>query len=53
MAEKIKLELTRGEANHLWLLLVDNEREGSYYLNCGNWEKQTKSLKNKLSKALD
>ena len=46
------IKFTRGEISHLLFLVLDNEKEGSYYLSKENWDKQTKSLKKKLEAML-
>jgi hypothetical protein len=48
-----KIKFTRGELSHLLFLVLDNEKEGSYYLSKENWDKQTKSLKKKLQMLLE
>lgn len=48
-----KIKFTRGELTHLLFLVLDNEKEGSYYLSQSNWKKQTQSLKKKLQTLLE
>lgn len=47
------IKLTRGELGHLLFLVLDNEKEGSYYLSKSNWDKQTRSLKKKIQQTLE
>lgn len=53
ISRNINLKFTRGELNHILLLIADNEREGSYYSNKRNWDKQTESLKKKIQMLLE
>lgn len=53
ISQKMNMKFTRGELTHLLFLVLDNEKEGSYYLSKENWDKQTESLKKKLQMLLE
>ena len=44
---------SNSEIVHLLNLIADNEEDGTYYGNVNNWDKQTKSIKEKLQKVLE
>jgi hypothetical protein len=53
ISRNMNLKFTRGELTHLLFLVLDNEKEGSYYLSQSNWNKQTESLKKKIQMLLE